>query len=98
MNMFLENDGAMMKEDNEQGGGRNVRRMGQTLLEEQAIPPEDSLLDSTISPSTPHACMEIEIDFSLLAKGDNVDSQYYKHLGLTVSAAGGWNGSSATSL
>jgi hypothetical protein len=64
----------------------------------KAIPPEDSLLDSTVSPSTPHACMEMEIDFSLLAKGDNVDSQYYKHLGLTVSAAGGWNGSSATSL
>jgi hypothetical protein len=65
--------------------------MGQTLLEEQAIPPEDSLLDSTVSPSTPHACMEIEIDFSLLAKGDSVDSQY-KHLGLTVSACRWWNG------
>jgi hypothetical protein len=25
MNMFSENDGAMIKEDNEQGGGRNVR-------------------------------------------------------------------------
>ncbi len=76
----------MAKED-EQGGGRDVRRMGQTLLEEQAVPPRDSL-DSNVSPSTRHACMEIEIDFSLLAKGDYVESQY-SHLGLTVSAAGG---------
>ena len=48
--------------------------MGQTLLEEQAVPPRDSL-DSNVSPSTRHACMEIEIDFSLLAQGDYVESQ-----------------------
>jgi hypothetical protein len=48
MNMFSENDSVMIKED-EQGGGRNVRCTGQTLLEEQAVPPEDSL-ESTVYP------------------------------------------------
>jgi hypothetical protein len=41
MNVFLDNDGIMIKED-KQGGRPDIHCMGQTLLEEKVVPPRGS--------------------------------------------------------
>ena len=87
MNIFSDNDGDMIKED-EQGGGRHVRRIGQTFSETTRSGPTKRHLDSTLSPSTLMLVWKLKLTFLSLAKGDYVDSQF-SHLGLTVSAAGG---------
>ncbi len=84
------------EEEEEEEQGRHVRRIEPTFSNddnEAVPPPQRGLVANNISPDSPHACIEINLDFAFLANGDYVDSQFTS-LGLEISAAG--NGGSDT--